>query len=762
MKGYIVKLYQKFHNIEIPETNRQEFNVWFSFDFMRIIPVDYFEDFYKKSMNIKVDEIDIRDLSCSRQKMYLCGENESAEDIFSMTNDKPILSLTMVKFRKLCTRDEQEKYLKLFFEKKGVDYCLFDSLSHSDKVIVIRENSYEKIMDVLIELQCFRQKNEDIIRKVYTIGCLNIDKKDFLSTTDSVFARVGIPFNHLRDIVIDSAELDNCIMGKEDVEIMESGSSKDIIDNFIRRGVITNTGESRVMNRMILLKSCSGATIQDMLSTNHQSSCKSDIKLNDLKTMLLKVEVQSYSISIKNLMNRLIIRAWQMNYVNDLIVHDNTIWDKVKKFTEIAIGYSEQRYHNDSAVEGMKALSLLMDNMSSDNYDDFEIPQGNSRFTGTMSRLLRAYNNLLMDLSELTRLLRVKSREKDPIALDYLTWAVIDTNEVVSAKQLFIDAESRDRLLIISLSHEAMFHIREVIAWSIHEIGHYLRTDWSRRDRNETLRDNAERVFLLVYEAYLGEEKKLSESQISVLNRYFKTHTICNNNVCEYRMTCTQESCKYKHIDDHVDKLMIHYNNVLRDLFDGKILDNCGLSIEQYILMKQDIENYLLVLKKAYREAQADMYMISVLEIQDVQSYVGIVRKYFEYSQMNIEEIDVEVLIRTNAVIIAIDSKNKKCPVKDYTFDKFKSVLEDSSFGEAKQFIDSLQKNNMFYAFAHKLAEFLEIVNNSIEKALQNEECKVIKDRIVKSYRFLEPKKEHFDSFRSAWEFIDEYEKGNA
>ena len=82
--------------------------------------------------------------------------------------------------------------------------------------------------------------------------------------------------------------------------------------------------------------------------------------------------------------------------------------------------------------------------------------------------------------------------------------------------------------------------------------------------------------------------------------------------------------------------------------------------------------------------------------------------------------------------------------------------------GETKQFIDSLQKNKMVYDFADKLAEFLEIVNNSIEKALQNEKCKVIKDRIVTSYRFLEPKKENFDSLQSVWNFIDKYEKRNA
>lgn len=751
MTGYIVKLHQKFYEIDAQNQIMEEFNAWLSFDYMRVIPVEHFEDFYKQSISTEIEKISIRDLSCSRQKIYLCGNNE--KDIF-LQDDDPILSLSMIKFQNQCGKIQQEECLKSFLENQNIRYAIFDSLSHSDKIIVMRERSYEKIIDILIRLQYFRSEAIGRVQKIYTIGCLNCKKIENLSQEDKITIRVAVPLNQIEKTKISKADNVCCVMGKEDVEIEQTGSSREIIEFLISREIISENGESKVVKRISILKS-KPDTLEFETVFGGTNGEKNDMA--PLRTLMQKVEEAGYSSSIKNLMNRLIIRAWQIEKGNSLIIQNNNIWENVKIFIEVAIKYSDNIKHNDSVVEGIKSLSLLMDNMTSDNYDDFEIPQGNSRFTGTMSRLLQAYNNFLKDLSELTEQLRSESRKGDLHRLNYLTWAAIDTNEVVSAKQLFIEPESQDRLLLLNLSHEAMFHIREIMAWSIHEIGHYLRTGWQRRDRNKCLHENVQRVFLRLYESYLNRE--LTDEEIDELQRYQEQNTICNIDVCEYRIKCTQATCGNKHISDQIKVLGRYYDNLLKALFDGTILGDCGILRDKYVEMRLDMERYLEMLKTAYQEAQADMYMIAILNIKEAGQYIDIVRRYFEYSKMSTKEISLEVLIRVHAVIMVIDSERRQKPITDYQIEELEEVLDDI-YNKTKGdlFVQSLKKN-IYYAFAIKLAEFLCKIKESIESALEQEECKKIKERIYERYDELMGEDEEYISFENALNFIEKYSR---
>lgn len=741
MKGYIVKLYQKFHKMDA-QGGMEEFNAWLSFDYMRVIPVEEFEFLYKKSISINADQINSRDLSCARQKLYLCGCDE--KNIFSQTDKNPILSLSMIKFQNPCKRKEQEEYFEQFFKDKDVEYELFDSLSHSDKILIMRENSYEKIIDILIELQYTIKCKKNSIPKFYTISCLDCTKIHFLSDEDNIIMRASVPLNYVGNINKNTSDKGRILLGKEDFELEKMGSSKEMIELLIDRGFISRNGECNVIKKISLLKEV------DNINKFIEFEEDENLDVAPLKRVMKKIEEKNYSSSLKNLMNRLVIRSWQIENGNDWIISNNGIWDKVVAFVDIAEKHGDNIIHNDSVVEGVKSLSLLMDNMTSDNYNDFEVPQGNSRFTGTMSRLLQSYNVFLMDLSELTaKLKRHTSLESDII--DYRMWAVIDTNEVVSAKQLFIDQESTDRLLIVNLSHEVMFHITEIIAWSIHEIGHYLRSGWSRKNRNETFRENAQRIFLIIYEEYLGRE--LTENQILQLREYQKTHTICNVDICSYRIKCNSETCDNEHFDEQIDLLKTYYNDILRELFDGKILGNCGVFRSQYVTMRERIEAGLDMLEVAYREAQADMYMISVLSIEKAKSYIEIIKRYFEYSKMNMTELNEDVVIRINAVIIVIESIKEGCTVKEYSVEKLESVLKNILKQEPdNQFVLSLKKD-MKYAFASKLAEFLYQVKVSIDNALRSDECQKIKEKICESYYAME----RGDSFENALDFIEKY-----
>ena len=747
MKGYIVKLYQKIYNIDGTERNLDEFNVWLSFDYMRIIPVERFESFYKKSISINSDQINNRDLNSTRQKLYLCGDDE--KDIFSQDNIKPILSITMIKFQNLSKRKDQNECLAKFFENKGIEYELFDSLSHSDKILVIRENSYEKIIDMLIELKSIKSEKIGGISKLYTISCLDYTKSNSLCEDDNIIVRVSIPLNYVGYINVNESDNIRIMVGKEDIELEWSSSSKGMMELLINDGIISKDGACNVIKRISLLKKIEISAIQRIASFLTDDSCaKSEVTL--LKNVIKKIGEKNYSSSLKNLLNRLVIRAWQIEKGNAEIIDNNGIWDKVETFIRIAEKYAGNIIHNDSVVEGIKSLSLLMDNMTSDNYDDFEIPQGNSRFTGTMSRLLQSYNIFLAELSELTKKLK-KSTSTDSTMINYSMWAVIDTNEVVSVKQLFIDRESTDRLLIINLSHEAMFHITEIIAWSIHEIGHYLRIGWNRKCRNKTFRENAQRIFLKIYEQYLNNE--LAEKQLQDLNSYQKKHTICNIDVCTERIHCKQSNCHNKHFDDQIDLLKIYYDGILRALFDGDILNNCGVNRSQYVNMRESIEEGLDILEVAYREAQADMYMVSVLSIENAKTYIEILKRYFEYSQMDMVELNPDVVIRIEAVIIVIESINKDCHVKEYKIDNLKLVLKNISQSEPDNpFVNTLKKN-IKWAFASKLAEFLYQVKENIDEALKLDECRKIKEKICKSYYAMEKG----DSFENALDFIEKY-----
>lgn len=751
MKGYIVKLYQKIHNIDEAERDLDEFNAWLSFDYMRVIPVERFESFYKKSISIKSDQINNRDLNSTRQKMYLCGDDE--KDIFSRDNIKPILSMTMIKFQNSSKRKDQNEYLADFFKNEEIEYELFDSLSHSDKILVIRENSYEKIIDTLIELKSMKCKKIGGISKLYTISCLDYMKSNSLCEDDNIIVRASIPLNHVGNIKVNESDNIRIMLGKEDIELEWTSSSKGMIELLINNGIISKDGECNVIKRISLLKKIEISAIQRFASfLPYDNGVKPDVTL--LKDVIKRIGEKNYSSSLKNLLNRLAIRAWQIEEGDAEIIDNNGIWDMVVTFISIAEKYAGNIIHNDSVVEGIKSLSLLMDNMTSDNYEDFEIPQGNSRFTGTMSRLLQSYNIFLTELSELTEKLK-KSAQTNTAMIKYSMWAVIDTNEVVSAKQLFIDRESLERLLIINLSHEAMFHITEIIAWSIHEIGHYLRIGWNRRFRNKTFRENSQRIFLKIYEQYLNEE--VTEKQLHVLNEYQKKHTICNIDVCSERIYCNQNKCHNKHFDDQIDLLKIYYDGILRALFDGDILNNCGVNRSQYVNMRADIEEGLDILEVAYREAQADMYMVSVLSIENSKTYIEILKRYFEYSQMDMVELNPDVVIRIEAVIIVIESINKGCSVNEYHLQDLENTLKAISKSEPNnQFVNTL-KDDIKWAFASKLAEFLYQVKESIDEALECDECQKIKEKICKSYYAMEKG----DSFENALDFIEKYSGEN-
>lgn len=750
MRGYIIKLYQKLHKIDLDSFESGVFNVWFSFDFMRIIEINSFEEFYVKSMNMDASLICESDMRCTRQKLYLCGNDE--KNIFSKDHEKPILTLSMIQFEPITSVTEREASLNQFLAEQGVEFSLFDSLSHSDKILVLRETSYAKVMDILIELQCLCYEGKKLIRKVYTIGCLDIEKRNNLENNDVMHARVEIALDQMNSIKIDENQEIKCVLGKADIEKLEKGSSYGLIQEFISKGFISESGESSGINRIILMRKYCKRELTNLFAIQDNKGENPVIELSRLKALMRKVSKAKYSVSMKNLLYRLLIRAWQMENGSYVIIRNHEIWTMVETFVNIALQYSDDSYHNDSAIEGIKSLSLLMDNMSSDNFEDFEVPQGNSRFTGTMSKLLQAYNNLLQELSKLTKRLRETSRCKDKETLEYYTWAVIDTNEVIAGKQLFIDPRSHERLLIINLSHDAMFRIREVIAWSIHEVGHCLRTNWTRKDRNEGLRENAKNAFVLVLEQYLEDEESVSEHRLSMLKDYYATHTICSIDVCEFYGECNQSSCRQKHIDYQIDKLMIYYGKVVQDLFAGKLIGNCKLDITNLANMRQDIEEYLLMLRKAYQEAQADMYMVSVLEIDEPELYIDILKKYFEFSNMGIQDVSGEVLIRMNAVIMIIDSKKKSRVIDAYSSDDLHDVLNRCYTTTRDDFTKALCDSRYFF-FSQKLAEFLERVHKSIESALEDEECLQLKEKIKNAYKALAAN-DKSDSFERALQFI--------
>lgn len=685
--AYLLKYYKKIrqskksnvleYDIDTDDSAISSFDLWMNFDHLLVIPVQRFEDFQFKSLDI--DNPRTMDVFFERQKQYLIGvKNEKTENIFKSNAYYPLLAITTIE----CDL-EFDKLIELINEKKEkqkqIEFVVFYTLAFNSYIVVFRATKYLDIYNLLFDLKLDAQRiytisgidkntielwddiNLNVSIRISTVGAFStqelINKINLnILPVDETSSRIN-----LIDI-LDTIEIQR-VFGKYDYEICGKIKDLKLFYHLYTKGNVfyslTNNGfitsvNTRFVDRITDTLSLEQPGIEESKSEDDFSIEKDDD--------LLKIP-QNIPHTIRTSLNRLSIRLKQV----DITIQGSNHGDHYINLTNLTNTFLQlcEKYPEDtkSTVCGMNSIAVLMDNRISVNNRDFETPKSSVRFVGASFKLVEMYTVFAQSL--------VRAYAQDNMF--YHVFVTAESYEGVRAIDIF-PRDKTVKFIDFQIPVEMLFDIKTVISWIAHELGHFI------------VKPDCELYFLSFYDAFLV-------TYLDSLNNLMQGHTLAaedyyglcvqmfldmNNNTQCSEINCSdyQDSCVLGIKCDNfgLDRFINIINSGLRSL----LFSSNNFTARETLLLIENSEEILTTIKDIYEETISDMFMVNVCGIDHVSDYLKIVKAMLYSSNMN--NLTDNITVRISTIVLYITQKNSREIKSNSELEKdFKNALNENT-----------------------------------------------------------------------------------
>lgn len=741
MKGYILKFYRKINCFD--GEGRKDFLVsWLNFDYMEHILVEKFSEYYERS--IELSDPKFKNLEYFRQKIYICGND--SQNIFSNEEHKvfPIISVTMVKMSE--SESSAQKLSSLVSKKistKG-KFEIFQTLSDCDSVLVLRTNSLAFTLRTLSEI--YIKENNGEIDEFYTVVSSDIDNIAYMEDNDEIEALIRVSYPSDLKISGDDLLKKYFTFGRNDeMYSYGPGSTKKFVQMFLDNKLLYNSNFMSSTN--IVVKTDPFPLVTQKNDRNNVIKALEE-KYIKIVNLILQ---SSYSEMIKTMLVRTILRVTQGGMSPYTHRISNYLIELIYSAIEGILEFDNNISYTQSITGIVHSFNLLLDNCISVNQYNFEFPNNNLRSTGTMVKLLMAYNGLLHEIQDVLQLFRLEIDNTKKT--QYFIWCIIDMQTSVSADQLFIEENSDKRFMYFKITPEVMLMPRCAIPYLYHESGHFFRAGWEREVRNRSLRENAYYIFISCWSTFEGE---LDSYQIRELVEYLNYHPL---NTADIYSSGNESatSIKYVHGDQQLKMLLRYFDNLVLAIYDGKVFSKKPNKISKWE-MRENVSNYINEMYSAYLESIADVFMIKSLAINDYEDYLDIVTEYLNLTKIQEEYIGLGMKIRLLSICLLIDSIN--IDDEDNSYQRVKVMMEKiyASSNVSKKIKDVLFSDLDFYDNIACVIELYNFLKNEVSASMENimDRSDQITDhitRIRKTYQVIS----QADTIENGLKFIDDY-----
>lgn len=682
INGYIIKLYRSLLSDYSSLTyDKFDFITWMNFTGIRVIPVENFSD-YKINSFLEVSETKSSQLTINthfeRQKLFIysrknfSGDSDSyCESIFedcsknasrTVISNYPLISLIIIDFNNRDAATAQQDLISHLKTKdqKIIKWNVFQTLSSSDCITVLRSKSFKSLMTNIIEL-----RNLSFVKSTYTICGIktNYSIKDlcteaipismrFTLSSNTSFLKFKEDFNrYLEDNPIFKISPSfYATTGKYDVVVEGELMSIDkLIYLFDSSGFLSYSHQLDSKNKLIQMSSTRfKLEFRDWPPLHYDpnfSKLSNQTLLNDLDNTLKSLVdriLEIESDSIKSTLIRLLFRARQ-----DMLANLEPEMQKMPpflcKFIELSLNMVQ---HIDSIEHGVNYLNTYFDNHQNVLKIEFENPKSNYRFIGSSIKILNFYQNIVSLLFD--KCVNA-TREGSP----FVPFVIADMTTRITVERIF----PGEQLLCVIIPIDMLFDIKHVMAWLIHEAGHYCKLGWNADNRNANFCSNLcqsipsiiENIFLslpIAQEDPENSRRKFYIGAFEDLKTEFFEFRFCGANSCSCYKSCQEalgenpyrpeewiKRCQHKHLSSFSNQFIEYFHKEIYhkliakrgELLDSTITYNLFIDIWQLVDMIQD----------AYNESVSDIFMISILNIDNIDDYLDTLTAYFRYSGSN-------------------------------------------------------------------------------------------------------------------------------
>lgn len=764
--GYIVKLYRRTENVSEETIIKDSmFMTWMNFDCMDVERIYSFQEYYS---TVKASENPPREIYASWQKLYLYNLDCKVGQSSTWTNEElllpddtlgklPLITLSMLNIRwnpddesKGRTRERYEKELRHFLAQYiasagDVKAELYGSLAVYDYVLVLRGNDYRKLDSVLTGCRQRMKAVNIVFNKVYTIAGIDRNHLDEWKVDN---LKVSVRLSCTSDITPVSLEKNEelkeavsghkvySILGKYDYDIVgEVKSPEKFVALFLKGGALSafersiHKSNTRFFNEdgrycVVNIPGEDGETISESCCTflPETGFAKSSELWKEFFALYSKIN--ALPSSIMEALSRLVLRTFQVIVTTNHFRMAGELKEKLYAFLDFIYHHQKdfqvydisQDRVLDIYADMINTFNLMLDNRVSVGMSDFEMPQNVLRYSGASVKVLLAYSGYVDELIEI--LTHNKNNENRAVgketALKYIVLVTADPVARICAT-VSLSYSERYRFINISIPIDLMFEAGNVLPWVTHEAGHFIRAGWNRAERNTA-------YFLSVERGVLN---RLMPFATPLLNEGMRGKLFSRENIlpengekfssyCEY-VTQYFQMVIYKFANDYGCEFRIPYNKA------------------RALLM--DVEDITHGLQRIYEEAIADMFMLQVLEIDNLTDYLEIQEAYFRRLCMDIERLPQENVSRIMAVSVVLEGMSADNYEKIMGY--FSTVYSNSSDSNIRPIIRQLKEFANYYLLKPLVIFLVRYVKKGLEELLNAPELAGVRKRIKSGYSSL-------------------------
>lgn len=666
--GYLIKFYKQISGIGFQGNDilsQTDFLLWLNFDGMKVYNIEHFIEYETKSISAKSVVADDQtceklDANAQRQKLLLFRENDSKKsvmNIFDVESDNmrklPLISITTINFMENKNVDAKRRIVRLGEILKkyrivygiNLEFELLGTLSSHDLVLVMRSNKYNAISQALLYLQEQAKKEEFILSKMYTITGIDIKNKENW-TEENVKVSLQISVN-------------SCVSPKEIIEVFDAENRKQNIfktdyvavicgkydlyiegevldikkfpELFINNGIFSADNDSIYHTKTQFLYDTRTEFFEN-LEFEHTSSNQSDDisreELNNRYNNTIKMlEQMNISKSLEPSIIRLIIRSYQVNKsIFSTGIIGNKFDETLLAFLYLIWHYGQNPSAQEIFAEIVNSLNMLLDNRISVNVPDFETPQSTLRFSGSSARILLAYSNYIDKLVEIV----IKSKENSDRCPDYVVYMTADSGAKLTAKVYFPQCK-KIRLININIPVNMFYDMKYVIPWITHELGHFVRASWLRCERNVFYMETVLEYLKNSHKIDFGEE--MVKYGCDIFKELYEK-------IKEEGEELSFSKCK------EMVRTCLYASYFERN----SLVSHC--SLDKIQSDKEIIEKICELVQHAFEEAIADVFMISILQIETLEHYLDIVCGYLKLSNVSFDNKLLPFVLRVRLLAI--------------------------------------------------------------------------------------------------------------
>ena len=712
--GYIVKLYKKIVNAPKKATIREAmFMTWTNFDCMDVLPVSGFQGFTR---SLESGDLKEREKYDSRQKLFLYPVS-TEQGLLSPDScaSLPLITLTVLDLDKPVNMDAANYRNKLcqymeecLRQEEHVKGQLYGCLSIYDYALVLRGDSYTKLEHMLAAYRRSLIRAGVCFRKTYTISGLNLEQRHAwkepsglkvsvrLSCTSQMTAEYFKEDKRIRAAMHEGYEVFS-VLGKYDYDIVgEVRDTDKFVQLFWDEGALSpaNTAIHKTNTRFML---------QEDWEASHESYPlggelpTAERVLNDF--IRRESSLTRLCPSIQESLLRLILRLFQTGTsINDKRMREN-LWDALDCFLDFLSIHQAESDQQDEFARMINCFNLLLDNRVTASMSDFETPQNVLRYSGANLKVLLAYASYVEKLFFILQ--SYKDRKKEH--LRYVPLVTADTGAKITAT-IYLSSCPKYRFININIPVDLLFEVQNVLPWLTHEVGHFIRAGWNRQKRNAAYFWSMSRVMSRMLESYIADGYMPTGADTSSMENFLKASESegqegakfdsYRNSVCQFYQSIFIR-CTY----DYNEKVQIPYSHT------GVLLNK--------------IEEIAVILQKIYEESIADIFMIHILGITDLDEYLQIQHAYYEH----INRSSVYLPLANVSRIIAVSIVIRKWNPQDYEGIKkgFSKIYDSRQNDDMELMLRQLKEYDLYYMIEPLLVFAKQTVEKGLKSLLEEE-----------------------------------------